>query len=79
MSIAYLIEQIRQAQVDHEEFIYYYGPTLYKINWLILEMEKNDELKSSIHEIRNDIWENENLSPYWERKMRIYSEIGIIS
>lgn len=79
LSIVYLIEQIRQAQIDNEEFIYYYGPTLYKINWLILEMEKYKELKISIHEIRIDIFENENLSPYWERKLRIYSEIGIIS
>lgn len=79
LSIVYLIEQIRQAQIDNEEFIHYYGPTLYKINWLILEMEKNEELKISIREIRIDIFENENLSPYWERKLRIYSEIGVIS
>lgn len=78
LSMAYVIEQLRQTQISHAEHAKVFDATLIKIYWIIDEMEKVQSLANDIYEIRIDVFERENLSPYWQNKLRLYVDIGVL-
>ncbi|WP_256207416.1 hypothetical protein [Pseudomonas nunensis] len=78
LSMAYIIEQLRQLQISPTEHGQVFDITLNKIYWIIKKMEANPSLAAEITEIRIDVFEHENLTPYWQNKLRILSEIGVL-
>lgn len=78
LSMAYVIEQLRQTQISHAEHAKVFDATLSKIYWIIDEMEKVESLANDIYEMRIDVFERENLSPYWQNKLRLYVDIGVL-
>lgn len=78
LSMAYIIEQLRLIQINPKEHGQVFDLTLNKINWIIEKMEANASLAQKISDIRIDVYEHENLTPYWQNKLRILSEIGIL-
>lgn len=78
LSMAYIIEQLRQLQISPTEHGQVFDITLNKIYWIIRKMEANPSLAAVITQIRIDVFEHENLASYWQNKLRILSEIGVL-
>ena len=78
LSMAYIIEQLRLIQISPTEHGQVFDLTLNKIYWIIKKMEGNPSLAAEITQIRIDVFEFENLTPYWQNKLRIFSEIGVL-
>lgn len=78
LSMAYIIEQLRQLQISPTEHKQVFDLTLNKIYWIIKKMETNPSLAAEITEIRINVFEHENLTPYWQNKLRILSDIGVL-
>jgi hypothetical protein len=76
--MAYIIEQLRLIQISPTEHGQVFDLTLNKIYWIIKKMEGNPSLAAEITQIRIDVFEFENLTPYWQNKLRIFSEIGVL-
>ncbi|MBA1298380.1 hypothetical protein JJD73_25875 [Pseudomonas fluorescens] len=78
LSMAYIIEQLRLIQINPKEHRQVFDLTLNKIHWIIGKMEASPSLAQKISDIRIDVNEHENLTPYWQKKLRIISEIGVL-
>lgn len=78
LSMAYIIEQLRLIQTSPTEHGQVFDITLNKIYWIIEKMEANASLAEKVAEVRIDVFEHENLTPYWQNKLRILSEIGVL-
>lgn len=78
LSMAYIIEQLRLIQINPKEHGQVFDLTLNKINWIVGKMEADASLAQKISNIRIDVYEHENLTPYWQNKLRILSEIGVL-
>ena len=78
LSMAYIIEQLRLLQISPGEHEQVFEITLRKIYWIIEKMEPNAILAAEIQRIRVEVFEQENLTPYWQNKLRLLTDIGVL-
>jgi hypothetical protein len=79
LSIEYVIEQLRQVQFNSDEFSYVYGPTLARISWFLKSVaEYSPALHVIVNDVRKDVFDNENLNSYWQKKLNILVSIGVL-
>lgn len=78
-SIIYVIEQFRPMQYSSEEFINSLNPTLQKARQIIAGVRgHSDSLLALANRIEKEVFENEDLDPYWLRKLNVLNDIGVI-
>lgn len=79
ISMEYLIVQLEIIQQDPSEFQMVYGPTLARIVWLLGVLQVSSELLSfEVPKLRDAIFRNEALTTYWQAKLNILVEIGVL-
>jgi hypothetical protein len=79
ISIDYLIEQLRSVQYNAEEFQEAYGPTQARVRWLLSVLSNaSEELKVQVPKMRDYVFRNEALTEYWQSKLNILVEIGVL-
>lgn len=79
ISMEYLITQLEGIKNDPAEFALVYGPTLARIRWLLGVIEGfNDELGFDLPRLRQKIYREESLTSYWQAKLSILDEVGVI-
>lgn len=77
ISMAYIIDLLSQLKISSTEYEQVFSATHRKINWIIAEMEKKASLAAEIKKIKKEIFQDEKLTPYWQNKLRLYTDIGI--
>ncbi|WP_156485963.1 hypothetical protein [Pseudomonas sp. ABFPK] len=79
ISMEYLITQLESIQSDPSEFHQTYGPTLARISWLLKTIGSFSEvLRVQVPLMRQKIFQNESLTAYWQAKLNILDELGVI-
>lgn len=79
ISMEYLITQLESIQSDPSEFHQTYGPTLARISWLLKTIGSFSEfLQVQVPLMRQKIFQNESLTAYWQAKLNILDELGVI-
>lgn len=78
-SLKYIINECRYIAKDEVHFNSIYGVVLNRIN-NIFEMivSKKIMAKEQVSIIQNDVFDNENLHPYWEHKLNLLLSLGVL-
>ena len=80
LSMRYLIEQFKRIQTSPDEFDNYWGPSLSRLNFIIDRIKEiSDELNNITNRITIEVYENEDLSPYWQHKLDVLLKIGVLA
>jgi hypothetical protein len=74
-SILFIIEESRTKASSPSHFDSIYLVVIKRINNLIFEIAKTNK---HTEEIRIDVFKNENLSFYWEKRLEMLIEIGVL-
>lgn len=78
-SIIYIIEQYKSAQFNGEEFLISLAPTLLRAKQIIETMKAHSpQLSTLAEEIEKEVFEEEELTPYWMRKLNLLIEVGVL-
>lgn len=78
-SLEYVIEQSKYISKNDEQFNSIFGIVIDRIkNIRELMVTKFPLKKKIIEQVHSDVYENENLTPYWEYKLRSLYEIGVL-
>jgi hypothetical protein len=79
LSIHYLIHESKKIATSEKDYVNTFGEIISKIE-RILEFisDHSRELEKLICNLKTDVWENENLDPYWERKLYMLCKIGAL-
>ncbi len=78
-SLSYVINEcVHLAQsVEHHNAIF--GQVLKRINMIVEHISsKSEDLNSLNESVKNDVFTNENLSPYWGKKLSMLVSIGAL-
>jgi len=80
LSLEYIIKEISISNArSQEHFDQVMGPVLKRINqYLDVLRESKKDMGELINKIRIDVFENENLTWYWERKLIVMYNLGIV-
>ncbi|MDX4049127.1 hypothetical protein Q6A75_09340 [Aliarcobacter skirrowii] len=78
-SLEYLINECKYIASDNNIFESVYGNILSRITNIIeFTEEQVPTLKSKIQFVKRDVYENENLTPYFEHKLNTLLELGVL-
>jgi hypothetical protein len=78
-SLEYIIEETRSLAKNNDHFLSVFQPVLLRINIIVDDIRNTKNIsKSLIEKIKIDVFENENLHPYWEHKLALLIDIGLI-
>lgn len=78
-SLKYIINECRHIAKDEEHFQSIYGVVLNRIDNISQELIRRDYVtKKEMEEFEIDVFENENLHPYWEYKLKTLITMGIL-
>ena len=80
-SALYFIAEIKVVTVSAEHFDEVYGESQNKLEWILDEIKKkNTDLCKLVSEIYADVFDNENLTDYFQRKLDMFFGIsGFVS
>jgi hypothetical protein len=79
LSIKYLITQSNLLAHSTTHFQSVYGLLLDRIDYFLKQIKKmGDEQITLINEVWQQVFEQEELSPYWARKLELLDELGIL-
>jgi len=74
-SAAYVMEQLIIGP-KHEEAL---RPLISKCDEDLERIAVFSDCRAMVEEVRNDVYENENLTPFWADKYQLFLELGILS
>lgn len=74
-SVLFLIEETRKKASSIEHFNSVYLIVIERINNLMKELSKKHD---SVEQIKKDVFENENLTYYWERKLEMLNDLKVL-
>lgn len=75
----YVIIETKDLAGSAKNFNQLFGPIIQRIEIILEELSKRSPTLSTLVEtIRTDVFEQENLSPYWEKKLHMLVEIEAI-
>lgn len=78
-SLEYLINECKYIASDNNTFKSVYGNILSRITNIIEFMQEQvPTLKPEIQFVKRDVYENENLAPYFEHKLSTLLELGVL-
>lgn len=78
-SLEFLINECKYIAYDKKQFNDIYSPILERISTIIKEMKLiKPEFSKQIESIKVDVYENENLTYYFENKLAMYLEAGYL-
>lgn len=79
LSLEYIIHLSADKARDNAHYERVYGPVLIKIsNWLLAIEKIVPENRSLINDVRISVYEREELSEYWVKKLNLLQSLGII-
>lgn len=79
-SLKYIINECKYIAKDDEHFKSVYSVVLNRIDNIFQELiQRNYVTKKELKEFEKDVFENENLHPYWEHKLKTLIAIGVLS
>lgn len=80
LSLLYVINECKYISKNDEQYTQIYGPVINRIQDILQSIEKqNITMIKMVAEIKEDVFENENLHYYWEHKLSMLIEIGMIT
>lgn len=78
-SLKYIINECKYIARDEEHFKSVYGVVLNRIDNISQELIQRDYVtKKEMKEFEMDVFENENLHPYWEHKLKTLITMGVL-
>jgi len=78
-SLKYIINESRHIAKDEEHFQSVYGLVLNRIDNISQELIRRAYVtKKEMKEFEIDVFENENLHPYWEHKLKTLITMGVL-
>jgi len=78
-SLKYVIKESRYIAKSEEHFLGVYGIVLNRIDNIISQIIKEQrQSQENINLFQKDVFENENLHPYWEHKLKTLINMGVI-
>jgi len=78
-SLKYIINECRYIAKSEEHFNSIYGLVLNRINNIFEAIiSKNMMTKEQVNKIHNDVFDDENLHPYWEHKLNTLISMGVL-
>lgn len=78
-SLSYIIKESRYIAKNESHFISVYGDILKRIDNIEEQVIEDKGITlSDLNSIKNDVFENEVLHPYWEHKLAMLLEIGVL-
>lgn len=78
-SLEFIINESKYLVVEENEFQKVYGNILNRISNIIDELIKQNPLiKGTVTKIRKEVYEKEKLTPYFEKKLILLHELGIL-
>lgn len=79
LSMQYVIYQSMPAARTQEHFDIAFKETLNQIESIIFDISSVDEdQKNLVERVREDVYQNENLTEYWQRKLELLIELDLI-
>ena len=79
-SLKYVINECKYIAKNEEHFQSVYGVVLNRIDDISQELIQRDyATKEEMKEFEMDVFENENLHPYWEHKLKTLIAIGVLN
>jgi len=75
-SLQYIINECRYISKNKEHFMSVYKIVLDRINQIITQLKMHTEI--DVEQIKYDVFENENLHPYWNNKLAMLIDIGVM-
>lgn len=79
LSMHFLITNLKEVSDTSESYARTLNPTLERINYIIVKINKDTNSEVDIDLIKEDVYENENLSSYWLQKYEMMDMLGLIS
>ncbi|RLA84320.1 MAG: hypothetical protein DRG78_01775 [Epsilonproteobacteria bacterium] len=76
-SLLYIINESRYLARDDKHFNTTYGLVIERINDILKEISKKLDSKI-LKYIKDDVFNNENLHPYWEHKLSMLISLGVL-
>lgn len=78
-SMRYVIEQFKLVQSSLAEFDEFWGASIVRLNLLIDKLRSlNEGAKAICNKVENEVYDTEELSPYWQRKLDMLVRIGVL-
>ena len=78
-SLKYVINECKYIAKDEEHFLSVYGDVLNRIHNIEKEILNTKKIsKEILIEYEKDVFENENLHPYWEYKLKTLLKMGVL-
>lgn len=78
-SLKYVINECKYIAKDENHFSSIYGVVLKRISNIEEEILNTNKLKKNkLKEYESDVFENENLHPYWEHKLNTLISMGVL-
>ena len=75
----YVINECKYVAKDENHFLSIYGNVLKRIISIEEEIINTSKLsKKDLEEYEKDVFENENLHPYWEYKLNTLINMGVL-
>lgn len=78
-SAVYVINESRVIAKNDDHFNEVFKPILERINTIfIIASINNNEIENLISAIKEDVFKRENLHPYWEHKLNLLVQLGVL-
>lgn len=77
-SLLFVIQEASINANNLEHFERVYGDVIIRANSIIAEIISKGGLLEIANKVKQEVFEYEDLYPYWERKLKILYEIGVI-
>ena len=79
LSMQYVILQTEHTAASKEKFNYAFKSTLSKIEWILSEVSNTSrEAKELVDQTRTQVFEEEDITEYWQAKLNMLIEMGVI-
>lgn len=78
-SMLFVIEQLRGIAVSQDEYQTYWGPTISRLKFILKKIEEHDDqARRLVADVHSDVYENQELDPYWQNKYDMMNIIGVL-
>lgn len=78
-SLEYIINESRYLVINQNDFENVYRTILDRINNIINELIKyKPSIRKLVTKVKNEVYEKEELTPYFEKKLQLFYELGIL-
>lgn len=79
LSAKFVIQETKSLSKNEEQFNNILLPYSNRINEILNKMVDTDtKIYNLIHDVKKDVFENENLFSYWQHKYNMLTRIGIL-